>query len=310
MHLLVPFAAPGSEPARQAASELVLPHLAALLSALTETARDTADESTLSPPHERALARAAGLECADGQVPLAALDALLAGLDPGGAAWGRLTPAHWSAGAAQVDLHDPAQLQLDEAESRALLDAVRELFESEGFTLHFVAPLCWLATHAAFDGLPCASIDRVIGRNVDIWLSREPRARLVRRLQNEVQMLLHTHPLNEAREARGTLAVNSFWLSGCGPAQITGWPAGLQVDDRLRTPSLAGDVFAWSRAWQALDAGPLADAVARVRKGEPVALTLCGERTAVRYELQPRGLLQRLSATMRKPDLVSILEAL
>ena len=36
--------------------------------------------------------------------------------------------------------------------------------------------------------------------------------RRVRRLQSEVQMLLHTHPLNAAREDRGDLTVNSFWL--------------------------------------------------------------------------------------------------
>ena len=29
-------------------------------------------------------------------------------------------------------------------------------------------------------------------------------------------MLLHGHPLNEAREAAGALALNSVWISGCG----------------------------------------------------------------------------------------------
>jgi hypothetical protein len=33
---------------------------------------------------------------------------------------------------------------------------------------------------------------------------------------NEVQMLLHGHPVNEAREARGALTVNSVWLWGGG----------------------------------------------------------------------------------------------
>jgi hypothetical protein len=37
-------------------------------------------------------------------------------------------------------------------------------------------------------------------------------------LLNEVQMVLHEHPVNEAREARGEPAVNSVWLWGGGRA--------------------------------------------------------------------------------------------
>ena len=35
-------------------------------------------------------------------------------------------------------------------------------------------------------------------------------------LFNGIQMLLHAHPLNEAREARGELPINSLWLWGAG----------------------------------------------------------------------------------------------
>ena len=37
-------------------------------------------------------------------------------------------------------------------------------------------------------------------------------------LLNEAQMVLHAHPVNEAREARGEPAVNSLWLWGAGRA--------------------------------------------------------------------------------------------
>ena len=73
--------------------------------------------------------------------------------------WGLLTPVHLHVGTEQVSLTPPAALQLDEAVSRAVLDAVRDLFESEGFTLHWAAPLQWLATHPLFDGLATASLD-------------------------------------------------------------------------------------------------------------------------------------------------------
>ncbi len=92
-------------------------------------------------------------------------------------------------------------------------------------------------------------------------------------------MLLYVHPLNDAREARGAMSVNSFWLSGTGPAQPAerALPADVVVDDRLRAPLLGDDWSAWAEAWHALDAGPLrelADAGAATR------LTLAGERRA------------------------------
>jgi len=310
MHLLVPFASPLPQAGRQALSGLVLPKLSALLALLSESARDDADEMTLSPPHERALARAAGLTGPDGSLPLAALAAVQAGIDPGALAWGRITPAHWRLGTEQVSLIDPADLQLDEAASCALLEAVRDLFESEGFALRYAAPTTWYAAHPSFEGLPCASLDRVIGRNVDLWLAPDPRASLVRRMQSEVQMLLYTHPINDEREARGALTVNSFWLSGCGVARAVRWPAGLQIDERLRNPALGEDWFAWSQGWHALDAGPIGALLDRARRGEPVTLTLCGERAATEWRLQPRGLLQRLGAALRKPDVFTLLEAL
>ena len=57
---------------------------------------------------------------------------------------------------------------------------------------------------------------RAAGRDV------EPRgaaaARRAATLLNEAQMVLHAHPVNEAREARGEPAVNSVWLWGAGRA--------------------------------------------------------------------------------------------
>jgi hypothetical protein len=41
----------------------------------------------------------------------------------------------------------------------------------------------------------------------------------VRSLVNELQMLLHEHPVNEGRAARGLPPVNSVWLWGIGAAR-------------------------------------------------------------------------------------------
>jgi len=304
MHLLVPFAAPLSELGRQALKSLSLPRLEALLARLAPGPRDDGDEYSLTPPHERALARALGWVGADGRLPWAAWLAARDGIATGDAAWALLSPANWHLGTDQVGFTDPLALALDEAASRELLEAVRGLFESEGYTLRYGAPLRWYLAHDTLADLPTASPDRVIGRNVDRWLVADPRARLIRRLQNEVQMLLYTHPINAEREALGLPVVNSFWLSGCGRAQPVAAPAGLQVDDRLRAPALAEDWTAWAAAWRALDAAlPPSDST-------PLRLTLCGERATATFEAAPRGLWQRLGGRFARPQARSLLESL
>jgi hypothetical protein len=185
MHLLIPFAAPLSAAGRQAAATLSLPNLQALLARWTEVQRDEADELSLSPPHERALALALGLRGGSGLLPWAARNARADGIDATDLAWGQLTPAHWHLGTEQLSLLDPATLMLDEAESRTLFDAVQPLFTSEGFAMHFGAPLRWYVAHESLATLATPSLDRVIGRNVDAWLGKDPAAGGTRRLPGE-----------------------------------------------------------------------------------------------------------------------------
>lgn len=314
MHLIVPFAGALSEAGRHALQSLALPRLDKLLARLQPVQRLGSDEHSLNPPHEQALAAALGWPASpDGALPFAAqMAAQLAaqhGLDAR-QPWGLLTPVHLHVGTDQVSLTPPWGLQLDDAASREALDAVRPLFESEGFTLHWAGALQWLASHPMFDGLATAALDRVVGRNIDRWLPGHGDARLIRRLQNEVQMLLYTHPLNDRREAAGLPTVNSVWLSGCGrlpDGAGAGAAAGVQVDDRLRQPALDEDWAAWCDAWRALDAGPI-DALARA--GGDLRLTLCGERVAQSFEPAKQGLWQRLAGRWQQPSATTVLEAL
>ena len=312
MHLVIPFASALAEEVRRVLPTLALPNLARLLARLEAGARDEADAWTLTPPHERALAAAWGWHGRDGVLPFAARAAAVDGLGVGAHAWGLVTPAHWLVGRDHVTMLDPAALALDADESRTAFEALRGLFEDDGYAWHWGAPLRWYVTHADLADLPCASPDRVIGRNVDFWIDAgsraDARAARLRRLQSEVQLLLHAHPLNEAREARGQAVVNSFWLSGCGVAQPID-AAAVRLEDALRPPLLAGDVRGWAAAWAALDAGALGELLAAVESGAQSTLTLCGERSAQRYESRSRSLWQRLRAG-RGPQPQAVLEAL
>ncbi len=303
MHVIVPFASGMSEASRHVLHDLELPQLAAIVATFEADARDDADPHTYSPPHERAIAASRHWRGEDGTWPFAAECAMRDGVDAGGLAWGLLTPCHWLLGRDHVVMTDPASLDLDEAASRALFAAARPLFEDDGFTAEWGAPTRWYVARDDLDGFPTASLDRVIGRDVEAWIghddaAREVARRVVRRLQSEVQILWHTHDVNDAREADGLASINSFWLSGCGRAQAGSAADALRpdVDDRLRTPALAADWVAYADAWRALDDGPLRALAQRAAEADSdgaASITLCGERAWQRLSSR------RLSAWQR-----------
>lgn len=309
MHLMIPFASWAAAPGLQALQEPSLPHLQRLLALLVPTQRSAGDEYSLSTPFECALAAALGYSGGDGQLPWAARAAAQDGIATGDLAWGLLSPMHWHVGSDHITLSDPEELQLDEAASRELMEALRPLFESDGWVLLWGAPTRWYVAHELLAELPTASLDRVIGRNPDMWMPDRPEAATLRRLMSEVQMLLYQHPVNETREQAGLPAVNSIWLSGCGMRQAERQPQPMLIDT-LRKPALQGDGPAWVRAWQAIDGGALRELLARAQAGEAVQLTLCGERRAQRYENTQSSWLTRLAARFRRPSATAALQDL
>jgi hypothetical protein len=210
-------------------------------------------------------------------------------------AW--ISLCHWQARVGRITLSDPQTLQVTPAESAILLAAMQPYFAEDGISLSEHSPGLWLAQGEPLRGLACTALDRVIGRRIEDWMPEGPTASLAHRLQNEMQMLLYTHPVNDARTERGLLPVNSFWLHGAGavPADFRA-TAGVPplVPLTLRDAAVSADWVAWRQAWQALDAGPVAQALTLAEQGRQVTLTLCGESTALRFECLPRSLLQRL----------------
>ncbi|HWP13122.1 MAG TPA: phosphoglycerate mutase [Ramlibacter sp.] len=313
-HLLIPFAFATAEGCTQALRTLALPQLEKLLARLAPLHTDAGDEFGLSMPHERVLARECGLPCEDGRIPWAAWQVVQAGREAGGHAWARITPCHWTVATNHIDMNHPQDLHLDAGQSRSLLAAMRPFFEQDGIALEYESPTLWLAQGELFRGLATASLDRVIGRAVDDWMPRAPEARALRRLQQEMQMLLYTNEVNDERVRGGALPVNSFWTSGTGAlaaehaAEV---PWGLEVTPHLRDAALLGDWRGWAAAWQQLDAKECAGLIKAADAGQPVTLTLCGERNARTWSSQPAGALRRrLGGLFGGKQAASVLESL
>jgi hypothetical protein len=178
--LVLPFAASESAhwwPTMQALAPASTPHLRALLKGMGVVARDAGPATSLSPPHERLLAHELGWQGSrDGLLPWAAWQQRqLSGQSPQGA-WAWVNLCHWAMGREQASLSDPADLPIQADESNALLTAMRPFFESEGLHLHPVRAGRWLVRGEAM-AVPTASLERVIGRDVDPWLPASADAR-------------------------------------------------------------------------------------------------------------------------------------
>ena len=91
------------------------------------------------------------------------------------------------------------------------------------------------------------------------------------------------------RMAGGTFGLTAVETSLWGGLPLT-----------LRDAAVRADWSAWTQSWQALDAGAVSQALQRLRQGEPVTLSLCGERGAQRYEARPIGLMRHLSQALRR----------
>jgi hypothetical protein len=310
---MIPFASSGEPGCRDAIAGLELPQLRRLLGRLAPSASDEGDPQSLSPPHERVLAAACGLSAPDGSIPWAAWQVLQDGRDPAGQAWAWITPCHWHVATDHIVMKHPQELRLDAQDSKALLAAMQPYFAQDGIALDYHAPTRWLARGELFRGLPTASLDRVMGRDIADWVPRAPAAGPLRRLQQEMQMLLYTHPVNDERVRGGLLPVNSFWASGTGALPSSAQPAppaGLLLPHGLRDAALLQDWNAWSAAWQQIDEQQCRQLDPALDRDQPVTLTLCGEANARSWSGSGTGLWQRLRGAFGRQPLSKVFDTL
>ncbi len=280
-------------------AQQALPHLRQwlTLSQRVAVAVDAPTEpllATLTPPHERAWGQLLGWPMVDGGLPWAARAA-----QDSSDGWAFISLCNWHVSNGQVTLGDPAHLALDADTDVVLFKAMQPFFAEDGIDLFAYKPGQWLARSPLFAELRTASLDRVIGRNIDPWLvgcetgaeRLSPAAQLVRRLQNEMQMLLYTHPVNDNRR----LTINSFWVHGTGALAdaklVRQAPTVVQT---LRSSALQQDFIGWLEAWQSVDAEVIAPLLARVAAGEPQRLVLCGEHEFQVYDSAAPTLWQRV----------------
>jgi len=148
--------------------------------------------------------------------PLAPVCAAYDGLAAGEGYWLRADPVYLQVGMRGMTLLDAAHIGLDAEESRDLAASLAPLFESVGWRLYAPQPGRWYANPSQAVELSTTPLDQATSRLVNSTLPVGISAARIMRLVNDAQILLHDHPVNQAREARGQAPINSLWLWGGG----------------------------------------------------------------------------------------------
>jgi hypothetical protein len=136
----------------------------------------------------------------------------------------RADPVHLRADTRGLILFDAASFALDEQESRALLETLNSHLAADGLRLVAEHTRRWYLLGEQPQHLQTRPLPLLRGTPVAAAAyGGDGAAEWTRRL-NELQMLMHTHPVNQARAVHGQAAVNSVWLWGAGKLQTTGNP--------------------------------------------------------------------------------------
>lgn len=207
MLLLIPHLFPSLRLLETALQNFRLPALEILLA--RGTIHATPAEGT-----EAALCQALGI-VRQQDWPVAAMTLASEGRPPGNAYWLRADPVHFRVMRDRLVLTDSRTLNLLPEEADTLAAAIADHF-GDALRPMPLDPHRWYIETPHPPRLTTTPLSIATGRDIDRLQPQGDDAQRFRSLSNELQMLLFAHPINQAREARGDLAVNSLWLWGGG----------------------------------------------------------------------------------------------
>jgi len=148
--------------------------------------------------------------------PAAPYSLVADGGKPDGAWWLRADPVNLRADRDAVLLSDAALFDIAPDEATALAATLTAHFATTGVTFHALRSDRWYARAERDPAMIAPPLADVRGRSMLDVMPEGPESRQWRSILNEVQMLLHEHPVNLAREAQGAPTVNGLWLWGAG----------------------------------------------------------------------------------------------
>lgn len=148
--------------------------------------------------------------------PIAPITLMADGITPGTGYWLRADPVYLQMQRTQLLLH--SDIPLNAVEAARLCTSLNRHFIAEGLRFFSPHPQRWYLQAESMPDIVTRSLAQASGRNVQIHLPKGQDALRWHTVCNEIQMVFFEHEVNQAREARGDLPINSLWLWGGGYA--------------------------------------------------------------------------------------------
>ena len=129
--------------------------------------------------------------------------------------WLLAAPVHMQLGRESYFLTAPAPLLAPGADAASIVESLNQHFVGFGYHFYLQNDI-WFLGLDADPKITTTPIEKVVNKDVAPYLPQGEGALAWAKFQNEIQMLLFAHPLNEARENQGLPVINSLWFYGLG----------------------------------------------------------------------------------------------
>ncbi len=132
--------------------------------------------------------------------------------------WFCADPVHLAVGLNDITLTQQIT-DLSGDDIRQCIQALNQHFEQDGYQFVAGTKHQWhLLMHSELM-IETTPLNEVIGKNIAPFLPVSNNLNW-KAIQNEVEMILHALPMNQAREAKGLPTLNSLWFYGAGKSRI------------------------------------------------------------------------------------------
>jgi hypothetical protein len=107
-------------------------------------------------------------------------------------------------------------LDISEQEAEQIISDINAMYHDQPWQLIMLSPIQWVLELQQNPEIKTNSLNTVLGKKVNEYLPDGEDARAWHALLNELQMFLHSHPVNQARAVNGLSTFNSVWFWGEG----------------------------------------------------------------------------------------------
>lgn len=150
-------------------------------------------------------------------VPIAALEQLVEGGNgQSDSFWFRADPVNLQEDQNYLMMSYPSELNLDLQEAEALADSINQHFDEDGWSIVIADTKRWYLKLDKPADIQTTAAWRAVGKDVFNLMPAGNNSRQWHSWLMELQMLLFSHPVNEARVAQGQAAVSGLWVWGGG----------------------------------------------------------------------------------------------